>query len=448
MKRAIAISVMMILLCASCVSCAPAEVATAPIPMLTPGQTATVMAQPTPKTTPEPLGTAPQELFLRGYNLFSDVAFPAGFTVFAARYDTAQPEKGLNDHFALYLTAEGDRAEISRFCAGLLGITDEARLTEIAGTMEREVAQQIDGTFGGAKAYAQLKQTKPGVETDQTTDVEGCRIELSVEVSAAQAQAYQAMIHANNNRAVFGALADRLSDDFIQKDKLSIYVNAQRPELTEVSIAYRVLDAKALEAELAQALKLDWHDEQGANMGVTYGRIRYKLSFDAGSNTVYETLSPNDNTSPAGEYVQTGKSLMAFGFQYDKTLGTYVYDDKKANIRFEVVRAKDGETRPDWSLLFICQPNGYNVGIWYFVDDQQLLLQTDYKDRSAKFYFDLTSGTYLEPWPNDTEIDELFSEAFEGCQGDVRKAAIERMTKEAQDRFGITWQELSGIPLW
>ena len=246
------------------------------------------------RTTAGPLGLAPIDLLGKGYNLFYDVAFPTGYTLYGAYFDSAQPKKGRNDLFALNLTAEGDRLEIVRYFAELLGVTDEATLTGYTDSMSNEGFAEITGTYAGATAHAWLKQTEAGFEFDQCTEVNGCRIELAVDVTNELAEQYRALVLANYSTAMLENFADRFGEDTIRRDMLCIFVNAQKPDKTEVYVSHEVKDAAALFTEMTGTLQTSWFDEAYANFGVDYAMQRVKYSFNMDSNIVNVTFSPND----------------------------------------------------------------------------------------------------------------------------------------------------------
>ena len=446
MKRRMVCCLLVFLLGFGCAPAAPAAEVT-PVATEAPAPTEAPTPTFTPEPTPEPVGVAPIDLFSAPYNVFADIAFPAGYTVFGARFDSADPPKSAYARYALYLTAEGNPKEIALYFAGLLGITDESKLAEIADTMDQEMAQDIYGTYLGVPAFAMLKKTEAGYDYDQCTDVAGCRIELAVDIPADQTALYNNLILKNNNTAILGDFAPQLGEDTILKDLMSIYVNRVRPEKTEVYLLHRVDNAETLMATFGETLSPAWFDEPSKTFGLNYSRISGKYRFDTEHNIVFATLSPNDNSTPAGEFVKSEQSLFGFGFQPEDENGIYLYDDKASKVRIEIANPESA-ARPEWDMGFLFISNDYIVVMWYDADQKSLVIQTDKGDISAKCRYHVDTQTFDDFWPSEEMVLENLTKALGKTDGDVRLTAVERMATEVQSRFGVDWQALYALPVW
>jgi len=446
MKRRIVCLLLVLLLGFGCAPAAPVSEVT-PIATETPAQTEAPTPEPTAEATPEPVGVAPIDLFSAPYNVFTDIVFPSGYTVYGARFDSADPPKNAYARYALYLTAGGNPAEIARYFAGVLGITDETKIQEYADTMETEVAQDIYGTYLGVPAFAMLKKTEAGYDYPECTEVNGCRVELSVDIPTEQTGLYNALILKNNNSAILGDLAPQLGEDTILKDLMNIYVNQVRPDKTEVYLLHKVESAETLMAAFNEKLSPAWFDEPSNTLGLFYSRISGKYRFDFERNTIFATLSPNDNESPASEFVKSEKSLFGFGFQPEDENGIYVYDDKASQVRIEIANPAS-TARPEWDMGFLLISNDYVVVMWYDQDQQTLAIQTDKGDISAKCRYHVDTQVFDEFWPSEEMVLEHLNNALEETDGDVRLAAVQRMATEVQNRFGMDWQDLYALPIW
>jgi hypothetical protein len=447
MKRRIAIVTLLLLLC---FGCAPALQSGA-IQTQTPVQTAILTPEPTPEPTPaptpEPADPAPKELLSAPYNLFTDVAFPAGYTVYGARYDSAQPEKGLNDHYVLYLTVEGDKAQTARYFADLLGVTDETTITGYADALTRDGFAQIDGAYHAVPAVAQLKQTQAGVDAGEIVDVDGCRAELSLDLDASQIPLFQAFIRANTNTSVFGTLADRFPDDALALDRLSCYVNLAKPEITTFYLIYRLQDALALEQEIASQLPTSWHDEASHSLGLTYGNIQYGLRFNLDDNSVRVDLNPNDNAHPAGAFSLSEQSLSKLGFQYFPQDGLAIYEDKGQNIQVAIAHP-DWHHAEDWNLLILCDSNKQQLMFQYFEQEARFMVVGFQNDQTVGSNYDLKTNMFDQGFPKPEEMQACFTKALGSAEGDLRVRVLEVFTTLLQERFGLTWQELYALPVW
>lgn len=446
MKRKIVCLLLVLLLGFGCAPAAPVVDVTQSATE-TPAMTEAPTPEPTAEPTPELVDAAPIALFGLPYNVFSDIVFPAGYTVYGARFDCASPPKNTYARYALYLTAEGTPRDIALYFADLLGINDETQLNEIADLMERDVAQDIYGTYQGVPAFAMLKKTEAGNDFEQCTEVNGCRIELAVDISADQTASYFDLILQNNNSVMLGELAPQLGEETLKEKLIGIFVNAEKPEKTEVYLQHRVENAAALMASFNEILKPVWFDEQGKALEISYGRMNGKYQFDTEQNIVFATLRPNDNSAPVSAFIKSEKSLIGLGFQLDEQSGFYLYDDKETTVRFEIANP-DSDSDQKYDMLFICIANGYLFGIWYNQQQQTLVIQTDKDEISAKCTYRLDTETFEEPYPSEEMVQEHFALALGSPQGDVRQAAIQEMSAEVQNRFGLDWQELCALPVW
>lgn len=405
--------------------------------------------EPTAEPTPEPLGLAPADLFKEGYNLFFSETFPKGYTVYGARFDSADAAKGVADRYALYLTAEGDRSEITRYCAGLLGVTNETALTGYADSMANDGYAEIAGVYAGSPAYAWLKQTSAGYEFDQCTEVEGCRVELSVDVGAGQQlKRYQDLVLANYNAAMLGDFADWLGGDAIRRDMLCIFVNAQKPDKTEVYIASKVSDAAALEAEMAAALAPNWHDEGNHSMGITYGRIESGYRFDTENNIVLLTQNPNDNSAPAKDFALSDVSLTKLGFQFFPQDGLSIYEEKENNFELAIARPEWHRTAENWNLEYLDSMNGCNLGFWFYEEDGSFHISADKGGISAACDYSVADNTFNEGYPDSETQLSVFGSAIGSEEGDIRAEFFALLNKAVQQRFGMDWQTLYTLPVW
>jgi type VI secretion system secreted protein VgrG len=446
MKRRMICCLLVLLLAFGCAPAAPTAEVT-PIATEAPAPTETPTPTLTPEPTPEPIGTAPIDLLSAPYDVFSGVVFPEGYTVYGARFDSADPPKSAYARYALYLTAEGNPAEIARYFAGVLGITDETKIQEYADTMETEIAQDIYGTYLGVPAFAMLKKTEAGYDYPECNEVNGCRVELAVDIPADQTGIYNALILQNSNDAIFGELSNQIGEVTILKDLMSIYVNVQRPERTTVYLLHKVESAEALMAEMAATLSPEWVDEQNKSLGLRYGYIKGNFNFQFEHNIVYEDLQLNENGTPARDFVKSDQSLMGLGFQLDPETGLYLYDDKSTEVRVEIAKA-GASILENYRMAYVCVTNGYVLVLWYNEQAQTLTIQTDKDEISAKCDYQIASDTFGNAWPSDEMVQEHFALALGSPDGDVRAAAVQKMADDIQNRFGMTWQELYALPIW
>ena len=451
MKRFVQIVLCLLLIFAF--ACAPAATSTGD--KSTPAATAvaTETPAPTPEPTPEPLGLAPIDLLGKGYNPFFDVAFPAGYLVFGAQFFTADSHTGAKDTYLLDLTAEGNPADIAKTCAGMLGVTDETQLSTYIASLEKDGFVVIEGTYAGKPANVVMKKTSAGADFDQCIEVDGCRVEFAVEIDADSAKKCSALVLANYSTAALGYLAAQFGDDTIHMDQLSIFVNTQRPEKTTVTVYHTVKDIAALLSSFKETLQISWFDEAYSTIGLQYGRQNLAYTFDLESSVVEVRLSPNDNSTPAGEYRPAGevalseKSLTKLGFQYDEQEKFCIYEDKEQNIQFVISRPDIGDSQKDWNTQYLQKKNDYLIGIWYSEKDKQFAIQAYKEGLDIGCHFDPATGSTDGGWPDPDMVTKIFQEAYGIKDDNIRAWIIQDYEKAVQDRFGMTWQEIYALPV-
>ncbi len=445
MKRLLCIASCAILLFP--IACAPA--ATSANVLATPGATAATVSTPEPtlEPTPEPLGLAPIDLLGKAYNPFFDVAFPAGYTVFGAQFNSADSHTGAKDTYLLDLTAAGNPADITKTCAGMLGVTDEARLSTYTTSLEKDGLVVIEGTYAGSPANVVMKKTSAGADFDQCAEVDGCRVEFAVEIDADSAKNCSALVLANYSTAALGTLAAQFGDDTIHMDQLSIFVNTQKPEKTTITVYHTVKDAAALLSSIKETLQTSWFDEAYSSLGLQYGRQNLTYTFNLDNNVVEVRLSPNDNSTPAGEFKLSDQSLTKLGFQYDEQGKFCIYEDKEQNIQFVISRPDIGDSQKDWNIQYLQMKNDYLIGIWYSEEDKQFRIQADKDGVDIGCHFDPATGSTDGGWPDPDTVTSILQKEFGIQDNNIRAMIIQDFEKAVQDRFGMTWQEVYALPV-
>ena len=448
MKRLLCIACCAILLFAF--ACAPAATGanTDSAAEVTEAAAATATPAPTAEPTPEPLGLTPADLLGKGYNPFVDVAFPAGYTVYGARFDSGVPGKGTKDSYAIFLTVEGDPADIVKTCAKTLGVTDEAQLAAYAESLLKDGSLQIEGTVAGSFASAGIKKTSAGADFDQCTEVDGCRVEIGVDASAAIADACRSLALANYSTAALGDLAEQLGDDTIQKDQVSILVNTQKPDKTTIYVTHTVKDAAALLSAITGTLQTSWYDEATASLGIDYAMQRIKYSFDTANNVVHVEFSPNDNSMPAKEFQKSTVSFTGLGFQSYPNDGLCIYKEDQNHLEIAIAKPGWGHNE-EWNFEFLGESNGCSLGMWYTEATGLFHVTVNKGDDGAAAEFNVPKNEFQsDVYPDEETQTRLFREAAGISEGDHRAAVFALLDQAIQQRFGMTWQELYALPIW
>ena len=403
---------------------------------------------PTAEPAPGPLGLTPIDLLGRGYNPLIDVPFPDGYTAYGALFCNAEPGKGIKDAYILYLTAAGDPNQILKTIANILGVTDEKQLTAYTESLEKDGFVQMDGTFAGSPANAGMKKTNAGADFDQCADVDGCRVEIGVELGSEQVEKYRALALANYNTAMLGDLAAQLSEDTIQRDKLAIYVNVQKPDKTVVYVTHAVADAAALMTGITGTLKTTWVDEANPSLGMEYATQQARYSFDTANNMVRVEFSPNDNSAIAGEFRKSAVSFTSLGFTSYPNDGLCIYKEDQNHLEIAIAKPDWGHNE-DWNFEFLGESNGYSLGMWYTEATGLFHVSVNQGDKGAAAEYIVAEGIFApDVYPDENTQKQMFCGAAGISEGDYRTAVFAIFEQAIEQRFGMGWQELYALPVW
>ena len=404
---------------------------------------------PEPTAEPEPLGVAPIDLLGKGYNLFIEEAFPAGYIVYGAYFNHAGSSEGSGGHFVLCLTAEGNRADIVRYCAGLLGVTDEAALAGAIDSMTNDMVAEISGTYAGSSSIATLKGTSADQTFDECEEVDGCRVELSIDVSSEQASRYEKLILANENSLMLGNYADQLNASVMRQDMHFLFVNIVKPQNTMIGVVYSTDDPLGIASDMAHALDSTWYDERTGMMGLSYGPQNANLYPDYQQNVIMVVLYPNDNSIPASEYRMSEVSLTKLGFQYFPEDGLAIYKEDQNHLEIAISKPGWHRTAEDWNFEFLGESNGYSLYMIYTEATGLFYISVTKGNEDASAEYAVAENAFTSNiYPDEETQKRLFSEAAGITEGDHHEAVFALLINLVQDRFGMTWQELYTLPVW
>jgi hypothetical protein len=412
----------------------------------TPAPTATPSpsAEPTPEPTPVRKLT-PADLMGEGLNPFYNVDFPQGYTAYAAKADTGNPDNE-KPTYSLYLTAEGDPAETVQFMCQLMGIDDATSIASYVDGMNRDGLCGIDGSSvgNGTIALCAMKKTQKGADFDRCDDVDGCRIELISFIDAARLPEYRAVFLDNYNLKGFGDMAESLSGSLVP-NRFMVTVNTQRPKFTMVSAVHEVDDAAALIKSMSETLKYGWYDDQGPAIGIPYGKLDSGVGADLEKNLIFVDQTLYDADTAAAEYTKADVSLSSLGFGYSEKDALCTYE--KDGYTIAVHKPEWGQREEEWNISFFTQASGYNFVIWYIDNEQRYTVQVDKGDSIAKYDYFAAENRFDEGYPDKETVQQLFKKVFGNPEEYQYNAAIDRFNKYFSDTFGMTADQLYALPL-
>lgn len=407
----------------------------------------TAMTTIEPAETPQEKLLKPIDLLGKEFNPFYDVAFPNGYEPYAAIFDPADPGKTNKPNYVLFLTAEGDPAEIVKFVSKLAGFDDEDSINSYVADMNKEGYCTIDGTSNGKgkNFICQLKKTKKGGNFEECNDVDGCRLALTAFVDNDKLPLYEGLIKDNYNLNMLGDLANSFENSLVP-DKCSITVNKQNQKFISIYAVHQVEDAAALLKSMATKLKYDWYDGEGNSMGLTYGRIYSDIKVDVENNTITIKQALNDADTASRDYKKPDVSLSTLGFSYSEKDALYTYEDKKTGYLIAIHKPEWGQRKDNWNIEFLHNVNGYNLVVWYVESEKKYTVQVDKGNSIAKYQYYISENRYGDEYPDQETIQKLFKKVFEDSGEYQYQEAIDKLNKYFSDTFGMTLEKLYALP--
>ena len=215
-----------------------------------------------------------------------------------------------------------------------------------------------------------------------------------------------------------------------------------------VTVFHTVKDAAALLSSARETLQINWFDEAYSSFGLQYGMQNLTYTFNQDNNVVQASLSPNDNSTPAGQFKLEAKSLTMQGFQYDQKAMFCIFEDKGQNIQFVISRPDMGDAQLDWNIQYLQKKSDYLIGIWYSEKDKLFIIQADKDGVDIGCHFDPATGSTDGGWPDSDTVTSILQKAYGVTDENIRALIIQDFEKSVQDRFGMTWQELYALPVW
>ncbi len=442
MKRIVAVFITFMMVFLLLAGCAAQPAKTSPVAAVS--QTAAGgQAEPTPKPTvlptPEPTTApcVPEDIFGSIFNPFAEVQFPEYFNIYSAAFDIGDPKLGGKPRFVLSMTAEDKTDEAIAFLAQLAGIEEssQSKAEEFKGGGFCEF-QSADGkTFTIRKTDA---------KDDRYDYVEGCHIDISINIDGGKTTEYKKLISDNYNLSALAAAADYFNT-MPSLDVCGMNLNRFKG-YAEITVAYDVKDAASVQQQMAKSLKPDWYDEQSARMGISYGMIDIVYSFDCNAGKIYVSERLKDFKTSGRDYTASEVSLVTLGFYYADKDALCIYEDKQNGISIAVHKPEWGTGGVDWNIEFLLNTNKYLVAIWYMADEQKYRIQADKDGSSAAYEYDIAAGQYGNEWPDPDTVKKQFGKAFDLQNDDVYPKALDLLNQTVKDLFGMSVEELYALP--
>jgi len=146
-------------------------------------------------------------------------------------------------------------------------------------------------------------------------------------------------------------------------------------------------------------------------------------------------------------------SLRSLGFYADQPNAVYLYEYRSENFLNDVNMEVH---RPEWGpkdfdvRFFTPLSEEYRIVVTWHQADRKFIASSDDNDQGgASFEYSIDTGEHVDIWCSDKTltVEEYFIKAYnDPAVGDVYQHSIDLMTNYIRDAFGMTVEELYGLP--
>lgn len=381
----------------------------------------------------------PEDLYGSDVNPFYSVKFPENFNVYSASFDIGNPKFDGKPNYILSMTSEGKIDESIRFLAKLLGIEDEGSINKYLMDFNKSGFCEFQSSDGGLCTIRKTDQND-----DRYQYVVGCHIDLRAREDSINVVNCLKLIKDNYSINALGMAANYF-DVTPTFDTCSVYLNRYKHS-AEISMAYDLKEVGIIQNRMATEIKVDWYDSKQGKMGLTYGLMDISFLFDANRSQIYVSEKSNELESALALYSAPDKSLTKLGFYYSDKDGICLYEDKAKGFSVAIHKPEWGNNGSSWNLECLQEVNGYLLVIWYYAKEQKLTIQADKGTLSAKYDYNITTGTYENEQPDSSKALKHFSAVF-GSQDDVYNKAVSLFNQVLQSRFSMNLDTLYALPI-
>jgi len=406
--------------------------------------------QPTPTIsgevgqTPEVRDALPADLFGDALNVFSDVPFPEGYTVYAAGF-----ENNADFYFyELYLTAEGKPENIIRDVSRMLGNDGEESLRQSIDAFGSDGGVGIDGRLDGVGFDVNCKIT-PTEEGDYDYDyVEGCNLRFRASIH--DPSGYDKIIADNYNLHSLSAVANYFDVTPIT-GKSKIYVRRTHNNAQIDAVYNTVEDVPGVMERMKAGLDYESFDANYKSMNLPcYGEVCNSLYFDTEKSSISIFQRLGDAGKNYRAYQPPTTALTDLGFtNYIESDALCEYKDEASDLSIAVNVPAWGSRPDEWEngcVALMKGINGYGLAIWYYPGEQRYVVQADKDDTSAKYQYDAKTGAVGDEYPDPDAVTAQFEAMLGDCaQDDIHMRSIELFQGYVRDTFGMGIDELYAL---
>ena len=376
---------------------------------------------------------APTQLFEEYYNLFADIDWPEGYTVYQASYES-------NGYhlFRLYLTATGTTEDVITFFSTFGGDNTQESINQ---NIEMFLANEfviVHGTQRDEGIGADIEITPTYTEDNNYEYVDGFNICLVSKIDESKTADYKNALDVNFNEPAAAALSSYI--DLSDFDAQELKVNSYRPlaEIMSVSIPEDYASVKGVILSDTKQF-----NPMGDNhVGFDYGDMSVQLIFDDEKKAIYLFECLGDASANLRDYTPE-KTLKNLGFNLYGENCSYETDD----VWFAVYKNEWGSD--DNSIKCTFEIFGKPCFVLISYPDQIYTVMIGEEDERIDYTYDAFADTVTP-----TKLFEdyaAFKSAFEEMTGETSDMSVKEpvmfVDNFAYDTFGLKPESLFELPM-
>lgn len=424
------------------IGCSPAKVMETETAETEPAATepAAVESQEGEQPTPEVSAGLPSDLWGEEMNLFSNIAFPEGYAVYAAAFE--------NNFYYLYLTAQGKPEDIITYVSEIMGDNAQESIQQNIDLFSSDGFVAIHGSEikDGLKAECDIGTIR---EDDYDYDyVEGCTLRFRAAVD--DPSDYQKLIEDNYNLNSLSDVAHFF--DLMPITGISrIYVRKNRNNAQIDAVYNHIEDVAGVLKDMKSSIEYENFDESINAMNLPYyGEIQNNIFFDVQNNSIsiFQYLSHSDQNYK--DYQPVISNLAGLGFEnYIESDALCSYKDEAQNLSIAINIPQWGSRPDQWEnncVVFLKKINDYLLAIWYYPDEGKYKVQADKDDTSASYEYLVETGKFDSEQPDPQTVRAHFGEVYSGFEvKDLYMEGIEQFQNYVKDAFGMSIDQLYAL---
>lgn len=396
---------------------------------------------PIPSTSLESQLFVPEDIFGSEFNPYNDVVFPDNFSLYGASFNIGVEKIGSKPHYVMSMTAQGETDESVIFLAKLAG-----QDTETAYKYAKDFKNNEFCEFLSTEGNEMFTIRKTDSNDDRYSYVDGCHIDITVNLDEEEALPYIQLVRDNFNESALILLNDYF-DTTPMYEECVITLNLHKEEVS-VDMRYAIDNFDVVQANIVENINSNWYDANNGKMGISYGIMNIELVFDAVGSNIYIKETTDDLETALSSYIEPEFSLSKLNFGFDEEGLCGVYEQREPHyMSVAIHRPEWGEFDCDWNIEFMDQVNGYFLRITYHQDEDKYHITAEKDNKSAAYDYYPAENKYTGEYPDYGTVKEMFNNTC-GTEGDdFYDEPLSYFEQLIYGNFGMSIGEIYMLPI-